>query len=81
MRKPRLIKRPHKQKQEAGLDGGSVPGLLTMMLHSLPANIHNEQENWSMNEATNKRMSGEDRTLISGIIKAIFNKKAAIASH
>lgn len=63
------------------MDGGSVPGLLTMMLHSLPANIHNEQENWSMNEATNKRMSGEERTLLSGIIKAIFNKKAAIASH
>lgn len=70
MRKPRLIKRPHKQMGEAGLDGGSVPGLLAMMPHGLPANIHDEQGNWSMREATNKRMSGEERTLLSGAIKA-----------
>lgn len=58
------------------MDAGSVPGLLTMMLHCLPANIHDEQGNWSVREARNKGTSWKKRTLLSRTIKAVFKKEA-----
>lgn len=50
---------------------------LHMMCHSLPTNTHDAQGIWGTREAANERVSGQERTLLSGIIKAVFKKEAA----
>lgn len=56
-----------------------MPALLTMMLHSLPTNSH-EEKSWNIKETIIKGPQKRRGTLLAGTIKTVFKKVSNLSS-